>query len=165
MTKQMKAAMAAMLMVGTIASQAQAPLSTTTKTVKVAPGETKTTVVTKENGASGKARRTSKRRVTRKKAPVESATSRELRELKEQQVAQQAQIDALTAAGAAKDAALATAQQSAQAAETQAQAATAQAQSVSTSVQATSDAVQGLKSNVADLQNHQRWSGFDHQRQ
>jgi hypothetical protein len=53
MTKQMKAAMAAMLMVGTLPMQAQEPLSTTTKTVKVAPGETKTTVITKEKGAQG----------------------------------------------------------------------------------------------------------------
>ena len=158
MTKQMKSAMAAMLMVGTLPMMAQ---SSETKTVKVAPGQKKTTVIHRKNGAtdtvisegttSGK-KRPVRRRTAVHKEPVESATAREIRELKATQAAQQAQIDALTAANAAKDAALASATQAATAAETQAQAATAQAQSVSSSVQATSDQVQALKSNVADLQ-------------
>ena len=154
MTKQMKAALTAMLMVGTLAMQAQ--ITTTTKTTKVAPGETKTTVVSKDSGATGaKGKRTATRRKSTtskgKKKPVESATTRELRELREKQTAQQAQIDALTQANSAKDAALAQAQQTAQGAETQAQAATAQAQSVTSNVQANTDAVQALKSNVTDL--------------
>ncbi|ADW69121.1 hypothetical protein [Granulicella tundricola] len=160
MTKQMKAAMAAMLMVGTLPMMAQ---TSETKTVKVAPGQTKTTVIHRKNGAtdtvvsegtSTGVKHTSRKRVVRKgaKAPVESATAREIRELKERQTAQQAQIDALTAANAAKDAALVQAQQTAANAETQAQAATQQAQSVSSTVQATSDQVQALKSNVSDLQ-------------
>jgi hypothetical protein len=155
MTKQMKAAMAAMLMVGTIPMQAQEPLSTTTKTVKVAPGETKTTVITKEEGAPG-AQGSGKKATRRKKhvakAPVESVTSREIRELREKQAAQQAQIDALTAANAAKDAQIAAAQTAAQGAEAQAQTATQQAQTVNATVQANSDAVAALKSNVTDLQ-------------
>jgi hypothetical protein len=157
MTKQMKSAMAAMLMVGTLPMMAQ---TSETKTVKVAPGEKKATVIHRKNGATdtvisegttGK-KRPVKRRVATHKEPVENATAREIRELKATQASQQAQIDALTQANAAKDAALATATQAATAAETQAQAATAQAQSVSTSVQATSDQVQALKSNVTDLQ-------------
>ena len=78
MTKQMKVAMAAMLMVGTLPMHAQEPLSTTTKTTKVAPGVTKTTVTTTETGAK-------KKHVVRrkgKKAPVESRTAMELRELR-----------------------------------------------------------------------------------
>ena len=156
MTKQMKAAMAAMLMVGTLPMYAQQPLSTTTKTTKVAPGVTETTVITKEGVGKAGARTGSKKRtaVRRKKAkvPVESATARQLRELKEQQVAQQAQIDALTAANAAKDQQLAAANAAAQTAETTAQNATSQAQTISTNVQANTDAVQALKSNVTDLQ-------------
>ena len=153
MTKQMKAALAAMLMVGTLPMQAQEPLATTTKTVKVAPGETKTTVVTRESGAQG----TGKKRATRRrskvhKAPVESATAREIRELTEKQAAQQAQIDQLTQANAAAAAELAAAQTAAAGAQAQAQTATQQAQTVSATVQANTDAVQGLKSNVTDLQ-------------
>jgi hypothetical protein len=140
-------------MVGSVSLQAQEPLSTTTKTVKVRPGVTKTTVITKEKG-------------TKKKHPVrhhevaehrehheaESETTREIRELREKQAAQQAQIDALTQANAAANAQLAAAQTAASGAEAQAQVATQQAQSVNATVQANSDAVQALKSNVTDLQ-------------
>jgi len=153
MTKQMKAAMAAMLMVGTLPMHGQEPLSTTTKTTKVAPGVTKTTVITKESGAAGSKKHTTRRRkAVAHHEVVETQTARELRELREKQASQQAQIDALTQANAAKDAQLAAAQSQAQGAEAQAQAATQQAQSVSTSVQANSDAVAGLKANVSDLQ-------------
>ena len=156
MTKQMKMAMAAMLMVGTLPMMAQ---TSETKTVKVAPGQTKETVIHRKNGATdtviSEGTSTGKRsthRRTAHRAPAESATAREIRELKEAQAAQQAEIDSLVKANAAKDAQLAQAQQSAQGAEAQAQAATAQAQSVSSTVQATSDQVQALKSNVTDLQ-------------
>ena len=158
MTKQMKAAMAAMLMVGTLPMHAQQPLSTTTKTTKVAPGVTKTTVVTTEAGASkvgaktGTRKRKTARRKKTAKVAVESPTARQLRELQEKQVAQQAQIDALTAANTAKDQQLAANATAAQAAETQAQTATQQAQTITTTVQANTDAVQALKSNVTDLQ-------------
>jgi hypothetical protein len=162
MTKQMKAAMAAMLMVGTLPMVAQ---TSQTDVVKVAPGQTKKTVIHRKNGAtdtvisegtSGTGKKkpvhhTVKHRET-SRVPVESATERKIRELEEKQAAQQAQIDALTAAGAAKDAALAQAQQAAQGAEAQAQAATAQAQSVQATVQQNSTDVQALKSNVTDLQ-------------
>ena len=152
MTKQMKAAMAAMLMVGAVSIQAQ--LTTTTKTTKVAPGETKTTVTTKDTAGT---RTTSQRKkpVAKKRAkkePVESTTARELRELREKQTAQQAQIDALTQAGAAKDAALAQAQQDAKSAEAEAQAATAATQTTNTTVQQNTESVKALKSNVTDLQ-------------
>jgi len=127
MTKQMKAAMAAMLMVGTLPMQAQTATTATSHPKK-------------------------HHKVAAKKEPVESELAREVRELREKQTAQQAQIDALTQANAAKDAQLAAAQTAAQGAEAQAQAATQQAQSVSTTVQANTDAVQALKSNVSDLQ-------------
>ena len=130
MTKQMKAAMAAMLMVGTVSMQAQ---TTATKTEAA------------EHGTHHK------RHTAKHHTKAESALERQVRELREQQAAQQAQIDALTQAGAAKDAVIQQAQQAATEANTQAQAATAQAQTVSTSVQANTDAVQALKSNVTDL--------------
>ncbi len=130
MTKQMKAAMAAMLMVGTVSMQAQ---TTTTRT-----------------HTSEKATHPKRHAVKRHKK-VETALQRQVRELQEQQKAQQAQIDALTQAGAAKDAQIQQAQQAAATAATQAQAATAQTQSVSTSVQANTDAVQALKTNVTDI--------------
>lgn len=162
MTKQMKAAMAAMLMVGTLPMVAQ---QSQTDVVKVAPGQKKTTVIQRKNGATDtvvsegvsaggkrKKKRGARKVAVAKKAPAESQVARELRELREKQAAQQVQIDQLTAANAAKDAALAQAQQAAATAETQAQAATTQTQTVQTSVQANTDAVQELKSNVADLQ-------------
>lgn len=158
--KKMKSAsaIAAVLMVGSVSLQAQEPLSTTTKTVKVAPGETKTTVITKENGASGATSTgTAKHKARHRKAAAhhvaaESQTTRELRDLRDKQAAQQAEIDALTQANAAANAQLAAAQTAASGAEAQAQAATQQAQSVSANVQANSDAVAALKSNVSDLQ-------------
>ena len=163
MTKQMKAAMTAMLMVGSLPMMAQ---QSQTDVVKVAPGQKKTTTIKRKNGATdtvvsegvsgaGKA----KHRPVARKAPVESQTSREIRELREKQAAQQAQIDALTQANAAKDAALqqanASASQAAQQAATaqqQAAAATQQEQSISATVQQNTDAVQALKGNVTDLQ-------------
>ncbi len=162
MTKQMKAAVAAMLMVGTLPMVAQV---SETQTVKVAPGQTKKTVIHRKNGATdtvvsegttGGTRKVSHKRKVRKavvqKAPVESETAREIRELREKQTTQQAEIDALTQANAAKDAALAQAQTDARGAEATAQAATQQTQTVSATVQANADAVQALKSNVTDLQ-------------
>ena len=165
MNKQMKAAMSAMLMIGTLPMVAQ---QSETKVVKVAPGQTKTTVIHRKNGSTdtvvsegasthaGKrkvaARRKPVRRTGTAHVPVESATSIELRELREKQQAQQAQIDALTAANAAKDSALAQAEADARGAEAQAQTATSQTQSVNATVQANSDAVQKLQSNVSDLQ-------------
>jgi hypothetical protein len=129
MTRQMKAAMTAMLMVGTLPLQAQtAATNSSTTTPKHA------------------------KKKVEKKAPAESAVSKELRELREKQAAQQAEIDQLIQQNASKDAALAAAQQAAQSAQSQAQAATASAQSVSATVQANTDAVQALKTNVTDLQ-------------
>ena len=162
MTKQMKVAMAAMMLVGAMPMVAQ---TSKTDVVKVAPGQEKTTVIHRKNSATDtvvsegvgagthkKRRHTVAKRTAVHHEPVESATSRELRELREKQIAQQAQIDALTAANAAKDQALAQAETDARGAEAQAQTATSQAQQVSATVQANSDAVQALKSNVTDLQ-------------
>ena len=163
MNKQTKAAVAAMMLMGALPMVAQ---QSETKVVKVAPGQSKTTVIRRKNGAtdtvvsegatSGAATHRTHHRTTRHtnvhKEPVESATARELRELREKQAAQQAQIDALTTANAAKDAALAQATAASADAQAQAQQATSQAQSVTTTVQANTDAVQKLQSNVSDLQ-------------
>ena len=160
MTKQMKAAMAAMLLVGTLPMVAQ---TSQTDVVKVAPGQTKKTVIHRKNGAtdtvvsegtsgSGKKHRVARHTRHAVKQHVESATERQIRELEEKQTAQQAQIDALTQQNAAATAALQAAQTSAAGAEAQAQTATQQAQSVQATVQANTDAVQALKSNVSDLQ-------------
>lgn len=163
MTKQMKVAMAAMMLIGAMPMMAQ---TSQTDVVKVAPGQKKTTVIHRKNGAtdtvisegattgSHKKKRHSKvaKHTAVKHEAGESATARELRELREKQIAQQAQIDALTSANAAKDAALAQAETDAKGAEAQAQTATSAAQSVTSTVQANSDAVNALKSNVTDLQ-------------
>lgn len=126
MTKQLQAAMAAILVLGAVSMQAQ---TSTTATPKKA----------------------THKRVVKKKAAVESATEREIRELREQMQSQQAQIDSLKQQNADKDAKLATASQDAQAANAAAAQATAQASGMSTSVQANTDAVTTLNSTVNDL--------------
>src|ERR1700738_3339632 len=125
MTKQLLATLAAILVMSTI----------------VVPAQTSSTA-------------TPKKRTTKKatpKAHVETATERQIRELREQMVSQQSQIDGLKQQLADKDAKLSSAAQDAQAANTAAAAAAAQAQSVSTSVQANADAVTTLNSTVSDI--------------
>jgi hypothetical protein len=88
---------------------------------------------------------------TTKKAPVESATDRQIRELREQMESQQTQINTLKQQLADKDASLTTATRDAQAANAQAAAATAQTQSLSSSLQENKQAVSTLNSSVEDL--------------
>jgi hypothetical protein len=127
MTKQLRATMAAILVISSISLQAQTSTAGT-------PQKSTTT-----------------KKVVHKKAPVESATERQIRELREQMLSQQAQIDALKQANADKDARLAEAQQSAQSAQAAAATATAKADTLSSTVSANSDAVTALSSSVTDL--------------
>ena len=139
--------MAAMLLVGTITMQAQQTPG--------APGDSQSVVATTDGGgqtASTPKKKTTAKKPAEKKADVEEQLLREVRELREKQAAQQAQIDSLTQQNAAKDAALRQANGAAAQAEQTAQAATAQAQAVTATVQAQSADVTALKSNVADLQ-------------
>jgi hypothetical protein len=125
MTKQLRATLAAILVTSTISLQAQT--GTTPK---------KTTTA---------------RKVVQKKAPVETAVDRQIRELREQMQSQQAQIDALKRENADKDARLAAAQQSAQGAEAAAASASAKTDSLSSSLSANTEAVSTLNSTVTDL--------------
>jgi hypothetical protein len=125
MTKRLKAVLAAILVTNAI----------------LVPAQTSSTATT--------TKKTTKKAV--KRAPVESETARQIRELREQMTAQQSQIDALKQQVADKEAKLATASQDAQAANASAAAATAQAQSVSSSVQANTEAVTSLSTTVSDL--------------
>ena len=131
MKKQLQAAIAAILILGSLSLHAQsgtaAPATTTKKTKQA-------------------------KAVTAVKAE-ESQDAKAIRELQEKMAAQQAQIDALTQQNAAKDAALSSAQNAAASAQSQAAAASAQAQSASSSVQADTDAVTAVKSDVTDLKN------------
>jgi hypothetical protein len=95
--------------------------------------------------------KTTHKRVVKKKAHAESATEREIRELREQMQSQQAQIDSLKQQNAEKDAKLATASQDAQAANAAAAQAQSQAAGVSSSVQSNTDAVTSLNNKVTDL--------------
>ncbi len=155
MTKQLQATLAAILVMSTMSVRAQ--LSTTTTTQKTSPNTTKTTVVTTDKSAtstSSKKRSTARkstRKTATKKVPVESSTSRELRELREQMLNQQAQIDGLKQQNADKDAKLATAESDAQAANAAAATANSQTQSLQTLIQANSSSVQTLSSDVSDL--------------
>lgn len=91
------------------------------------------------------------KRVSQKKTTSESATEREMRELREQMQSLQAQIDALKEQNADKDAKLATASEAAQAANATAVVATEQAQGASSSVQANTEAVNDLRKENAGL--------------
>jgi hypothetical protein len=131
MKKQLQAAIAAMLVLGTLSLHAQtgtaAPAKKTTKTrqAKTVPA----------------------------KKSEETAEQKAIRELQEKLVAQQAQIDALKQESAAKDAALSTAQTDAANAASQASAASTQAQSAADAAQAQAATVTAVKSDVADLKN------------
>lgn len=149
MTKQLQATLAAILVMSTMSVRAQ--LSTTTTTTKPSSRTTKTTVVTTDRSASTSKNRSTTRKSVAKKAPVESSIARELRELREQMINQQAQIDALKQQNADKDARLATAAADAQAANTSAASAASQAQSLQTLIQQNSGSVQTLSSDVSDL--------------
>jgi hypothetical protein len=130
MTKQLRIAMLAILVMTTVAVRAQ-----TTGTTAPAAKTTKT-----------------KKKIAKVEA-VESEDHKAIVALEEKEAAQQAEIDALKAANAAKDAALAAAQSSATSAQSQADAAAAQAQAATAAAQSQADAVTGLKSTVTDLQN------------
>jgi hypothetical protein len=127
MTKQLQATLAAILVLSTVSLPAQTSTAATPK------------------------KRTTTRKVVQKKAPVESATERQIRELREEMQSQQAQIDALKQQNADKDARIAAAQQAAQGAEAAAATATAKADSLSTSVSTNADTVSTLSSSVTDL--------------
>ena len=130
MTKQLRAVIAAMLVIGTLSLHAQtdttSPSATTTKTKKAKTAKVKKVEESKEAIA--------------------------IRELQEKMAAQQAQIDALTQQVAAKDAALSAAQSSAAAAESQAATATAQAQSATAAAQSQAEVLAGIKNSVSDMQ-------------
>jgi hypothetical protein len=123
MTKQLRATLAAILVISSISLQAQT--STTKKPVAKKPAV--------------------------KKAPVETAVERQIRELREQMQSQQAQIDALKRENADKDARLAAAQQSAQGAESAAATASAKVDSLTSSLSTNTEAVSSLNSTVTDL--------------
>jgi hypothetical protein len=136
MKKQIRAALAAVMIVGVLSLHAQ--------TSTTAPAKTTS----------------SKAKTTKPKVVRETAEQRAIRELQEKMAAQQAEIDALKQQNAAKDAALAAAQSTAasaqsQAATAQSQAAeaTTQAQSAAAAAQSQADAVSSLKNTVADQQN------------
>jgi hypothetical protein len=123
MTKQLQATLAAILVMSAMSVPAQ-----TSSTVK---------------------KTTTKKRVH--KAPVESATERQIRELREEMQSQQSQIDSLKTQIADRDAKLAAAQQSAQGAEAAAAVTAAKTETLTSTVQANTEAVSTLSSSVTDL--------------
>jgi hypothetical protein len=125
MTKQLQATLAAILVISAISVPAQTTTATTAKAKK--------------------------KHVAKEK--VETATERQIRELREQMQNQQAEIDALKSQSAAKDAALAAAQQAAATAQSAAATAATQAQTANTAIQANADAVASLQGTVTDLKN------------
>lgn len=131
MTNHMKLATAAMLLVGTFTVQAQN-----------VSGNEQTTHKAKAAA----------RKPDDKKTDIEAELLHELKELRTQQAAQQVQIDALTKAIAAKDAALQQAAVTATQATKTAEAATAQTQAVAETVKANTEDVKSIKSTIDDIQ-------------
>ena len=139
--------MAAIMVMSTISVRAQ--LNTTTTTTKTAPNTTKTTVTTTDkSGAKSKKRSTAHRA---RKAPVESSTARELRELREEMVNQQAQIDAMKQQLVDKDQRIAAAAADAATANQSAATANQQAQSLQTTIQSNQTQIDTLHSDIGDL--------------
>jgi len=126
MTKQLKAAIALILVFGTVSLHAQAGDSASAQT------------------------RTKKTRAVKPKKETEE--QKEIRELEEKLAAQQAQIDSLTQQSSSKDAAVSHAQSTAAAAQTQATEAQSQAQAAAAAAQSQAEQVNNLKSTVTDLQ-------------
>jgi hypothetical protein len=129
--KKLQAAIAAMLVLGTLSLHAQTGTSAPAKTTMKA--------------------KTAKA-VTEKKVE-ETPEQKAISDLQQKLAAQQAQIDALTQQNAAKDAALSSAQSNAASAASQAAAASAQAQSSADAAQAQAATVNSVKSDVTDLKN------------
>jgi hypothetical protein len=129
-------AMLAMLVLTTGAMQAQST-DTTAKTTK------------KAKATKSKAAKAEKPGPT----AAESEERMAIEQLQEKAASQQADIDALKAANAAKDAALSAAQSTAASAQAAAAAATDQATAATAAAQAQAATVTGLKSTVTDLQN------------
>jgi FKBP-type peptidyl-prolyl cis-trans isomerase len=129
MKKQLQAAIAAVLVLGSLTLYAQTdttPAKTTTKATK-------------------------KSKTIAAKKVEETAEQKAIRELQEKLAAQQSQIDSLAQQNAAKDAALSTAQSAAATAQSQAAAAAAQAQAASDAAQAQSSSLNAVQSDVKDL--------------
>ncbi len=122
MTKQLRATMAAILVISSISLPAQTTANKPTT-----------------------------RKPATKKAPVETPIERQIRELREQMQSQQSQIDALKRENADKDARLAEAQRTAQGAEAAAASAAAKADSLSTGLSTNTEAVASLNSSVTDI--------------
>jgi hypothetical protein len=129
--KKLQAAIAAMLVLGTLSLHAQtgttSPAKTTTKAKKT--------------------------KAEPEKKVDETPEQKAISDLQQKLAAQQAQIDALTQQNAAKDAALSSAQSSAASAQSQAAAASAQAQSAADAAASQAAAVNAVKSDVTDLKN------------
>jgi hypothetical protein len=133
MKKQLQAAIAAVLVLGTLSLHAQTDSTAPATTAMMAKKTTK------------------KAKVVKTKVAEESKEEIAIRELKAKMEAQQSQIDALKQENTAKDAALSAAQTSAATAQSQAAAAASQAQAATDAAQAQAAATAAVKSDVNDL--------------
>ena len=138
MTKQLRATMAAILVISSISLQAQTSTAATKTTSKAV-------------------------QFTRRHPP-RARWQRQIRELREQMQSQQAQIDALKQQNADKDAKLAAAQQSAQEAQAAAASASAKADSLSSNLSVEHRGRLEPQQHRDRPQDHQRRPRPDHQR-
>ena len=129
MKKQLQAAIAVVLVLGTLTLHAQIDTTAPAKTMKMSK----------------------QAKAVKAKKGEETSEQKAIRELQVKMTAQQEQIDSLTQQNAAKDAALSAAQSTAATAQSQAAAAAAQAQSATDAAQAQSSSINAVKSDVSDL--------------
>ena len=148
MTKQLQATMAAIMVMSTISVRAQ--LSTTTTSKTSSSNTTRKTATDTGSTASRTKKRTARPSAARK-APVESATTRELRELRELMISQQAQLDSLKQQLADRDKGIADATAQASTANASAAQANQQAQALAATIQANQGRVDTLSSDLGDL--------------
>ncbi len=149
MTKRIQATLAAILVMSTISVRAQ--LTTTTRTSKPNSSTTRTTVTTTDRSRSHSSAASRKHRAARTTAHRESPLERQIRELREQMVQQQSQIDALRQQNADKDARLASASADAAAATSAAANAQQQSQNLQTLIEQNRVSVSTLSSDVGNI--------------
>ncbi len=136
------------MVMSTISVRAQ--LTTTSKTTKVSPETTKTTVTTTDRSATA-SKKTRRHSTRAHRAPVESRTSREMQELRDQMINQQSQIDSLKQQLVDKDQRIQDASASAAAANASAAQANQQAQTLLQTLQNNQTKIDTLNSDVSDL--------------
>ncbi len=146
MTKQLQATMAAIMAMSTISVHAQNSAAAQNNTVSP---NTRTTASSTDHSSTQ--HKSSRRSSRTRRAPAESATARQLRELREQMVSQQSQLDTLKQELIDKDKRIADASADAATANASAAQANQQAQTLLQTLQSNQSQITTLNSDLSDL--------------